>query len=434
MTDATAGTATRPSAERGAVVSPDSLLALRAGVVAAVNAAGVGLAVVAALVLLGWGTDTRSSGSGLDATRAAGEAWLLAHHSPLGLPSGTVGLVPMGLLALPVALLMRAGAALGREIRPARAGELARTVLLLVAPYALVAVVVAKAAGGGAARVGPLSAVLGASVVALVAGGVGVLRGAGQVGVLTARLPRWAPAVLGGGAAALVALTVAGGLITIAALVLHAGRMVSLSQSLQPGVVGGVLLGVLGLLLFPNAAVCGAGYATGAGFAVGAGTSVSVFGAHLGPVPALPLLAALPGDGRPSMAVWPVLLAPVIAGIIAGRTVARRLPDPALSRLAGAGAGTGVAAAAGAAGLAVLAGGPLGAGRLAALGPSPWRFAVVVGAEIALVAAVAAPLTRWRVQRADTAETAANLDRSRDHLPEDGTESTVELPDLSDGE
>ncbi len=145
------------------------------------------------------------------------------------------------------------------------------------------------------------------------------------------------------------------------------------------------------MLLLPNGALWALAYAAGPGFTVGAGTGVSPFGATLGPVPAFPLLAALPGDGTPPPAVRAALLLPVLAGVLAGWVVGRRLPAatgagrlPALltgrvARPAGYGLLAGGLVALVTAVLAVLAGGALGPGYLAAVGPSAWQVAARAG-------------------------------------------------------
>jgi hypothetical protein len=167
-----------------------------------------------------------------------------------------------------------------------------------------------------------------------------------------------------------------------------------------------LLLGCL--LLLPNGALWAVAYAAGPGFTVGAGTGVSPFGATLGPVPAFPLLAALPGDGTPPPAVRVVLLVPVLAGVFAGWVVGRRLPAPAgdsrwpallsgrVVRAAGFGLLAGALTALVAAVLSVLAGGGLGPGYLAAVGPSGWRVLLALAVELAVPAALAAALAPTR--------------------------------------
>jgi hypothetical protein len=165
---------------------------------------------------------------------------------------------------------------------------------------------------------------------------------------------------------------------------------VALAHSLGGGIVGSVLVLLLGLLYAPNAVICGTSYLVGPGFAVGSGTSVSLIGAHLGPVPAFPLLAALPSGTSPAPETWPLVAAPVLAGVFAGVLAVRAAGAAgrrAAVRLAGwSGLTVGVVLAA----LAGLAGGPLGAGRLAAVGPSPWQLGGAAGVEVAVLAALSA--------------------------------------------
>ena len=76
----------------------------------------------------------------------------------------------------------------------------------------------------------------------------------------------------------------------------------------------------LALVVLPNAALFAGSYLLGPGFAVGTATIASPTAVVLGPVPAFPLLAALPDDGAPSS--WMALLLlvpPVVAAYAAAR-------------------------------------------------------------------------------------------------------------------
>jgi len=217
-------------------------------------------------------------------------------------------------------------------------------------------------------------------------------------------VPSWLPAVARAVLAGVAALVAAGLALLLVALVWRAGRFAELVGALQPGFVGGVILLLGCLLLLPNGALWTVAYAAGPGFTVGAGTGVSPFGVTLGPVPSFPLLAALPGDGVPAPVVRAVLLLPVLAGVLAGWVVGRRLPAasapgrlPALptgriARPATCGLLAGGLVALVTAVLAVLAGGALGQGYLAAVGPSGWQVAAALAVEVAVPAAVTAAL------------------------------------------
>jgi hypothetical protein len=381
-----------------------------AGTTGAAGAAVSGIAIVAAVVLVAWATDSRTGASAQDAVRTAANAWLLAHRGTLRLPSGTATAVPLGLTVLPAVLLHRAGVSVARSlgiadhlpdsrlpdsrraVRPALRAA-AGAVVALAAAYAALAALVARLAATPAVAVGAVPAAAGAAVLATVAAGIGVVRAAHLGGALAGLLPPAAAAVAQAAAAAVAMLLAAGAALVVLGLATHAGRATALIRALDPGLVGGAVLLLVDVLLAPNAVVWGVGYAAGPGFAVGAGTVVSPFGSTLGPVPALPLLAALPQGENAPPALRAVLVIPVAAGALAGVLVGRRLPAGTPPRwAAAAGAATGAAAGAALAVLAALAGGSVGGGYLTAVGPSPWQVGVAVMAEVGVPAALAAAL------------------------------------------
>jgi Family of unknown function (DUF6350) len=377
-----------------------------AGVVGVVVAAGAaalsGLAVIASVVLVAWAADSRSGAPTADALRAAADAWLLAHRGMLSVPDGTIGLTPLGLTVLPAVLLHRAGASLARVLGVADLRAAGWATGGMAVAYGIVAALVARLAATPAASVGAISAGIGAGLLAVLAGWVGVIRGGDLGSAVRAALPDAAPVVAKAAAVAVATMVAAGAGLLAAALALHAGRANELTRALDPGLVGGVALLLVGILLVPNAIVWAAAYAVGPGFAVGAGTSVSPFGVALGPVPALPLLAALPqGDSAPPAARL-VLVGPLLAGVLAGVLVARGLPAGA-GRRAACGAAAGLVAALGLAGLAALSAGSVGGGYLTSVGPTAWEVGIVAAAEIGVPAALTAAVLPGRA--ADTADT-----------------------------
>jgi Family of unknown function (DUF6350) len=385
----------RESAGRGASQDggppPSATLAV---VGAALSAALTGLAVVAAVVLVAWMADSRSGTSAERAVRAAADAWLLGHRGSLRLASGTVTAAPLGLTALAAVMLHRAGASVGRTVAPTTLAAAARATAGLAAGYAVIAASVARVAATPEASVPMLPAALGAAVLAAVAGGTGLLRSADLVPTLAAALPAAVPVVARAAGAAVAVLVGAGAAVVAGSLAGHASQAIELSRALDPGLVGGLVLLLASLLAVPNAAIWGAGYIAGPGFAVGVGTGVSPFGVALGPVPALPLLAGLPADAHPPEAVRALLMVPLIAGALAGVLVARRLPaaDSRLGRCAACAFAAGAAVGLGMAVLAALAGGSVGGGYLAAVGPSAWQVGLAVAVEVAVPAALTAVL------------------------------------------
>jgi hypothetical protein len=309
---------------------------------------------------------------------------------------------------LAAVVLHRAGASLARAVEVPDLTAAGRAVAALAVPYALLAAAIAEVAGTGTAASSAPLAGIGALLLAAAAGGRGVLRAAGLGPALVRRVPSWLPAVARAVLAGVAALVAAGLALLLVVLVGRAGRFAELVGALQPGFVGGVILLLGCVLLLPNGALWTVAYAAGPGFTVGAGTGVSPFGVTLGPVPSFPLLAALPGDGVPAPVVRAVLLLPVLAGVLAGWVVGRQLPGaagsgrlPALltgrvARPAGYGLLAGGLVALATAVLAVLAGGALGPGYLAAVGPSGWQVAAALAVEVAVPATVTAALVPAR--------------------------------------
>jgi len=374
------------------------------GSLIAAAAALSGLATLAAVVLVAWVADAGPGSTGTDAVRAAADAWLLAHGGGLSVPAGHLRGIPLGLTVLAAVVLHRAGASLARAVEVPDLTAAGRAVAALAIPYALLAAAIAEVAGTGTAASSAPLAGIGALLLAAAAGGRGVLRAAGLGPALVRRVPSWLPAVARAVLAGVAALVAAGLALLLVVLVGRAGRFAELVGALQPGFVGGVILLLGCVLLLPNGALWTVAYAAGPGFTVGAGTGVSPFGVTLGPVPSFPLLAALPGDGVPAPVVRAVLLLPVLAGVLAGWVVGRRLPAasgagrlPALptgrvARPATYGLLAGALVALVTAVLAVLAGGALGPGYLAAVGPSGWQVAASLAVEVAVPAAVTAAL------------------------------------------
>ena len=378
-------------------------MVLHGGLVAAAAALS-GLATLAAVVLVAWVADAGPGSTGTDAIRAAADAWLLAHGGGLTVPAGHLRGIPLGLTVLAAVVLHRAGASLARAVEVPDLPAAGRAVAALAVPYALLAAAVAEVAGTGTAASSAPLAGIGALLLAAAAGGRGVLRAAGLGPALVRRVPSWLPAVARAVLAGVAALVAAGLALLLVVLVGRAGRFAELVGALQPGFVGGVILLLGCVLLLPNGALWTVAYAAGPGFTVGAGTGVSPFGVTLGPVPSFPLLAALPGDGVPAPAVRAVLLLPVLAGVLAGWVVGRRLPAASgpgrlpvlptgrVARPATYGLLAGGLVALVTAVLAVLAGGALGPGYLAAVGPSGWQVAAALAVEVGVPAAVTAAL------------------------------------------
>ena len=361
--------------------------------VAALGAAAGGLVVVTLLLLAVWVSDARAGSSAGEAVATSVQGWLLLHGTALDVPGGRLGLVPWGLTPLPALLLVRAGRHLAQDLEVRRLADAARVVLALAVAYGLVALLAAGFAGTAAVQPRLLSSALSAGALAAVCAGFGAVRAAGLGPTLVRLLPGRVQAVLAAGLGAAGVLLAAGALVVVLGLLVHAADVVEVARLLSPGVVGSIALTLLCVTLLPTSVVWGAAYLAGTGFAVGAGTDVSPFAVVLGPVPALPLLAAVPTSGLGALLPF-ALVVPLAAGATAAVLLQRRHAFPDLRSRALACAGAGVTAGTVLALLAALATGPVAGGRLAVVGPSAWQLGLAVALEVALVALAALSLAR----------------------------------------
>jgi hypothetical protein len=376
-----------------------------AGVVAGLWAGALGVLGMNLLVLPAWAV-TPGDADAASAVRAALDGWLLAHHATLLVPGGQVGLVPLGLTMGLAALLAVAGARAARAAGPAPWQSRVVLTLSASATYGLLPLLVAPLAANELVRPVASQAAGGAFLLALVSTGVGAGMGSGRFALVRASAAPTVRASVRALLVALAVLTAGGALLVAGSLVAHHDAVARLAGSLRPGVLDGVALLILCALLLPNAVIWAIAYLVGPGFAVGVGTSVTPLSAHLGAVPALPLLGALPAGPAPPWVLLLVLSTPLAAGALAGLVCVRSL-DPAAP--AGAGGGrpgewserqrvltaltVGLVGGLVLAGLAAVSGGALGGGRLMVLGPSPWQVGLLAAVELGLSAAV----TAWAV-------------------------------------
>ncbi|MBB5777172.1 cell division protein PerM [Nonomuraea jabiensis] len=384
------------------------------GMLAAAATLGVGLAALTTLTLVGWIAAPRGTlGTGLPGVfRTAAQLWLAAHHAGFAIEGGRVGLLPLGLIVLPAVLLYRAGRWMARDADlrlrlPARlpknspkeqAGARRRAQLAVVvqagvslaAPYALLAGLIALAASNEITQPFIGEALLSHFVLAFLAGALATARMIGPWRVMLRLLPERVRALTVGTAVATALLLVAGLVLVLVAVVLNFGQVKELSDVLSPGLVGGVLLLLLQLLYLLNAVVWASSYIAGPGFAIGADTLVAPTGVQLGTVPSLPLLGALPESGPVPGWMMAVVAVPFAAGAVAGVMVARISPSPSYEAAPMWGFLSGVVTGLVAGLLAALSGGPIGGGRLATIGPSPWEVALSVAVEVGVAAGISA--------------------------------------------
>ncbi|CAM5500838.1 hypothetical protein SAFG77S_05697 [Streptomyces afghaniensis] len=448
-------------------------------------AAGLGLASFAVLVMMLWITSPYPDSGPGGALHVAAALWLLAHGAELlrtdtlaGVPA-PVGVPPLLLLALPVWLLYRAardatdgGAGDGDDGIDEDVGEVAGIAVVTGPPlvsarnawtgvvlgYLAVAAPAALYAAGGALRPSWVSSGVCVPLVAVVATGAGVWSAYGRPGGPLRRLlgvlpvgvrplvlgPDGRLGVAARAAAAGTAVLLGGGALLVAlSLVGHGAAAQAALLRLTEGWSGRFTVLLLCAALVPNAAVWGAAYALGPGFALGTGHVVSPLSSAPAPfLPPFPLLAAVPEAGEGRLVHWAAAGAvPVAAGVVVGWVVAREAASGECGgtrpgggrgvvrspgRTARAAAVAAVLCAAVLAGLAALAGGPLGVTVLARFGPVWWQVGTATLAWLVLVAvptAVSVRAWRCRAPRSD----GPSIGRQREE-PAEGARQGGHLP------
>ncbi len=355
---------------------------------------GVAIALIVAVgawALAPHGADSSPEG----ALRLAAGMWLLAHHVPLDLPTGSLGLTPLGLMVVPGALLFAGGRQMARTLRLANLADVVRAVIPYALTYGLTAAIVAGVAGSTSVRPHAWAAFVAGALLACAMGSLGMLRGADLTTGLWTLLPSILRHALAGAAAGLATLVAVGAAVASLALAIGFPEAVEMFRALNPDIVGGVVLALLGVAFVPNLVVWAVSFSTGVGFSLGVTGSVSPRGIEYGPLPVFPPLTAIPPEGTPGALALSALLAPLLAGVVTGWVVHRRLPrgtsEQVVARAGLAGIFCGVAVA----GLCWLSAGPVASGQLSRVGPVPWQVGAVTALEVGLVAAA----TAWEARR-----------------------------------
>ena len=361
-----------------------------AAVSGALWAAGVGLVAVVVIVLVGWvaaGHDGPTSG---DALRASGLVWLISHHALLTTPGGTISLLPLGLMFVPIALTYRAGTWMARVSPPTSRADVLRSVGFACATYAAIAGLVSGIATLDSTQVSVAMAMAAAAIVSGAGFSAGVVHGLPQSRERVARLRQRAPLALRDviRATTVGLITVIGVAAALAGISLfaHLDQAAAIGRSVAPGAGSGLFLTLVAVAYAPNFVMWATAYGLGTTVSLGTGGSVSVLSVQPTAVPAFPLFAVVPDTPNP----WAraLVLVPVVAGLLAGWLLVRtgRLTD-LKSRVVGVG-GVAALSALALGTLASLSAGALGGARLASMGPTAWAVALAGGGLIGMGALV----------------------------------------------
>jgi hypothetical protein len=327
--------------------------------------------------LIGHGVDVRFT---LDAATAAGLGFTGA-----GEPF-TVSIAALGVALLTIVLGLRAGR------RIAETGHLLLGGIVAVVVFAGLSLLIAWSALHPLARPSLTQSAILPALVFGVGLAIGMLRESRVAGPPVLRqLPDSARVFLGaalrGGAGAAALVVLAASVVTALAVLVSYARIITLYEGLHTEVLGGVIVTLGQLAFIPNLVLWSASWFVGPGFALGTGSVVGPVGTQLGPVPAIPVLGALPvGDVPFGMLA---LLVPVIAGFLVGAVAGPRVRDrvtgvpllligPAIGVVGGLTLGLLAGASAGSA----------GPGRLIDVGPDPVAVGIFATLEIAVAASV----------------------------------------------
>lgn len=328
------------------------------------------------IALLAWATAGSATGNTGDPLRAAVWIWIGAHQIPFNLslpPSGLDGYLsylPLGALVFPV-LVIRSGIARTLDrldndsslVAPART-----TFAILYTLFALLASIFSKTDEVrpvwyfALIYVLPFTLICGATVGRRVALSQAFLFGSRIISLLL------------GGSAIIFGIL----------LLVNISVVKNLTTVLQPGIFGGFLLLLINILYIPNAVISTLSYFAGAGFAVGSGTLVSPFSYRLNKIPAMPLLGALP-EGKSAIAMIGIAVVIFAGALLASWTTSLSLQVLLQSLFI---------AVLIAAFVGYSASGALITDAMSAVGVSPWKFTLVIAAELGIGALLAIYLPR----------------------------------------
>jgi hypothetical protein len=385
---------------------PLVLLALLGGAVAAAST----LVVCLAVGVVGWFlTDAGAHGAPRDGLRAGALGWLMGHGSGLTVQGVGITAIPLGISLVCAWSVWRIAHRVGDSVSGhgpdadaladgARDWTVPAAAVLFTAAYAVVALAVLKAvAGVGAPSSGRVLA--WSVLMALVVGGLSIAIGAGRAAIWAAFLP------LSLRAASTVCLKVVSTLLLaslvtfLVALAVDLGAALNVMSALHTDAGAATLYSGISLAVVPNAVLLAASYLLGPGFAVGTATIASPTAVVLGPVPAFPLLAALPDDGRPAGWVALLLLVPPVVAAYAAARVHRLYPTTRWEEGAVRGTGGGILAGVVIGALTALAGGSVGPGRMQDVGAVAGQVTLHAVVALGLGALVGSLLATWSYRR-----------------------------------
>lgn len=140
-------------------------------------------------------------------------------------------------------------------------------------------------------------------------------------------IPVWLVAGVQAAVRAALSLLAVGAVTVFLWGLLRAKPVAEIFDLLGAGIFGTLLIWVLQLGYLPNLAAMALAWLSGVGFTLGSDSHYSVLATESGPIPAVPLLAAIP-ESAPG---WPLLVVLPVAGAVLGALIYRRYAQPRFS-------------------------------------------------------------------------------------------------------
>jgi len=356
---------------------PLVLLAALAGVGAATST----LVVCLAGGVAGWFlTDAGAHGAPREGLRVGALGWLMAHASGVHVEGTAITAMPLALTLLTAVVVWRLGLRLGDSVSGhgpdadaiadgMRDWTVPSATAVFTLGYVAVAAVTHHLAATPATAPSLARTVAWTILLCGLVGGCAIAVGSGRAAIWTSFLPLSLRAAAAAAWRTLVWFILVSAVVLAVALAIDWDGAVNVMSQLHTSPGAATLLIGLCVLVTPNATLFSGSYLLGPGFAVGAHTIVTPTAVVLGPLPMFPLLAALPDDGTtPGWTVALLALPPLVAAFAVYRTL-RRYPTPRWDEAALRGVGAGLICAVAFTVLAAVAGGAVGPGRMADMGP-----------------------------------------------------------------
>jgi hypothetical protein len=368
----------------------------------------IGIAIPLAPLTILWGAEYGFAADWTTFWRASVDFWLLGHGvditvvldpataAALSVPAAnapvTLTIAALGFALLTVLLGARAGT------RIAETGYLRIGLAISLAVFAALAFGVTLSTRHPSASPSLWQGTLLPTAVFAIGLAIGALRADGVRDASAGRLARWlesrpararaiGSASLRGGVASAAGIMAAASAVTALAIAASYAKIITLYETLHTEVLGGVAVTLAQLAFIPNVVIFAASWLVGPGFSLGAGSSVTPIGTALGPIPAIPILGALP-SGQLAFGFLG-LLVPAVVGFVVGALLAPRLRKHLATRdLVATAIGIGIIGGLTLGLLAWASAGAVGPGRLAQVGPDPWAVGGFAALELAAAAVV----------------------------------------------